>query len=422
MKCANQAQSWQKRGGFAARISQLTSDAGSTVYITAESITSTQSAANCSSSIAIRCCLLEKAFSYLTRLLGIRQHRPGSYLIRVQTVNTCQKVIQPIEMGITNYHSGRRLAIAHFLVGCTGRGVLERRASTGAFSEERCVHDWFRRRREAVWRLPPPANLPRGGPGRRGWPVDLRVAPGASRGHIVPLEASPRSPAGVAIPTGCLRWLIIGWTPVGTPRPRSRSEGAIRATLTRTPSASSLLRARRAGPRGHSGQTTSLPSGRTGFDSQRSRSRILARENRAGRCRWSAGFLGDLPFPPPFYFGAAPYTPHFTLIGSQDLAVKSRPNLFTHSLYVPIMSCAQTNTTVKVTGGRGVAHSSRDQSMSDPAMPRTSGHPPEEGSSGAGRKPSQLASLLFYFTYPPPHARSCLVSSGSVLVPINGEH
>ncbi|KAJ8888327.1 hypothetical protein PR048_007814 [Dryococelus australis] len=34
--------------------------------------------------------------------------------------------------------------------------------------------------------------------------------------------------------------------PVGTSLPRSRSEGAIRATLTRTPSASSLLRARRA--------------------------------------------------------------------------------------------------------------------------------------------------------------------------------
>ncbi|KAJ8870025.1 hypothetical protein PR048_029036 [Dryococelus australis] len=38
----------------------------------------------------------------------------------------------------------------------------------------------------------------------------------------------------------------VGWTPVGTLRPRSRSEEAIRATLTRTPSASSLLRARRA--------------------------------------------------------------------------------------------------------------------------------------------------------------------------------
>ncbi|KAJ8881141.1 hypothetical protein PR048_017614 [Dryococelus australis] len=39
---------------------------------------------------------------------------------------------------------------------------------------------------------------------------------------------------------------LVGSTPVGTPRPRSRSEGAIRATLTRTPSASSFLRARRA--------------------------------------------------------------------------------------------------------------------------------------------------------------------------------
>ncbi|KAJ8865950.1 hypothetical protein PR048_033473 [Dryococelus australis] len=39
--------------------------------------------------------------------------------------------------------------------------------------------------------------------------------------------------------------------------------------------------------------------------------------------------LGSLPFPPPFHSGAAPYSPHFTLIGSQDLVVKSRPNLFT---------------------------------------------------------------------------------------------
>ncbi|KAJ8871813.1 hypothetical protein PR048_028153 [Dryococelus australis] len=38
----------------------------------------------------------------------------------------------------------------------------------------------------------------------------------------------------------------VGWIPVGTPRPRSRSEEAIRAILTRTSSVSSLLRARRA--------------------------------------------------------------------------------------------------------------------------------------------------------------------------------
>ncbi|KAJ8874819.1 hypothetical protein PR048_022708 [Dryococelus australis] len=38
------------------------------------------------------------------------------------------------------------------------------------------------------------------------------------------------------------------------------------------------------------------------------------------RCRCSAGFLEDLPFPPPLNSGAAPLSPRFTLIGSQDLS------------------------------------------------------------------------------------------------------
>ncbi|KAJ8890803.1 hypothetical protein PR048_010312 [Dryococelus australis] len=45
--------------------------------------------------------------------------------------------------------------------------------------------------------------------------------------------------------------------------------------------------------------------------------------NRGGRCRWSAGSLGDLPFPPPLHCGAAPYSPRFTLIEYQDLDIKS---------------------------------------------------------------------------------------------------
>ncbi|KAJ8891111.1 hypothetical protein PR048_010621 [Dryococelus australis] len=49
--------------------------------------------------------------------------------------------------------------------------------------------------------------------------------------------------------------------------------------------------------------------------------------NRAGRRLCSAGFLGGLPFPPPLHSGAAPLSPHFTLVGSQDLVAKSRPNL-----------------------------------------------------------------------------------------------
>ncbi|KAJ8882556.1 hypothetical protein PR048_014367 [Dryococelus australis] len=40
-----------------------------------------------------------------------------------------------------------------------------------------------------------------------------------------------------------------------------------------------------------------------------------------------AGFLEDLAFPPPLQSGATPFSPHFTLIGSQDLVVKSSPNL-----------------------------------------------------------------------------------------------
>ncbi|KAJ8871797.1 hypothetical protein PR048_028137 [Dryococelus australis] len=61
--------------------------------------------------------------------------------------------------------------------------------------------------------------------------------------------------------------------------------------------------------------------------------RVYASGNRAGRCRWSAGFLGDLPFPPPFLFRRCSIFTSINLIGSQDLDVKSRPNLFTHSLH-----------------------------------------------------------------------------------------
>ncbi|KAJ8871519.1 hypothetical protein PR048_027841 [Dryococelus australis] len=59
---------------------------------------------------------------------------------------------------------------------------------------------------------------------------------------------------------------------------------------------------------------------------------FLVSGNRVGRCRWSAGFLRVLPFPPPLHYSAAPLSTHFTLIGCQDLAVRSHPNLSTHLL------------------------------------------------------------------------------------------
>ncbi|KAJ8873748.1 hypothetical protein PR048_024582 [Dryococelus australis] len=48
------------------------------------------------------------------------------------------------------------------------------------------------------------------------------------------------------------------------------------------------------------------PPRRTGLD-PRPGHRIFASGNRAGRCRWSAGLLGDLLLPPPLHSGAAPY-------------------------------------------------------------------------------------------------------------------
>ncbi|KAJ8876118.1 hypothetical protein PR048_024027 [Dryococelus australis] len=50
----------------------------------------------------------------------------------------------------------------------------------------------------------------------------------------------------------------------------------------------------------------SPPTKANRVESPASSLRILASGNRAGRCGWSAGFLGDLPFPPPLHSGAAP--------------------------------------------------------------------------------------------------------------------
>ncbi|KAJ8865805.1 hypothetical protein PR048_033327 [Dryococelus australis] len=54
--------------------------------------------------------------------------------------------------------------------------------------------------------------------------------------------------------------------------------------------------------------------------------------SRAAQYRWLAGFIGGLQFTPHLHSGVAPSSPHFTLIGSQDLGVTSRPNLFTYSI------------------------------------------------------------------------------------------
>ncbi|KAJ8873694.1 hypothetical protein PR048_024526 [Dryococelus australis] len=75
-----------------------------------------------------------------------------------------------------------------------------------------------------------------------------------------------------------------------------------------------------------------LPPTRTGFDLRPGR-RIFASGNRAGRCLWSTGLLGDLPFPPPSHSGASPYSLQSPSSALKHLYVNSSPNLFTHSLY-----------------------------------------------------------------------------------------
>ncbi|KAJ8877621.1 hypothetical protein PR048_022076 [Dryococelus australis] len=54
-------------------------------------------------------------------------------------------------------------------------------------------------------------------------------------------------------------------------------------------------------PRGSEPAALQRTTMRTGLDFRRGRSRIFACGNSAGRYRWSAGFLEDLPFPPPRY-------------------------------------------------------------------------------------------------------------------------
>ncbi|KAJ8877579.1 hypothetical protein PR048_022034 [Dryococelus australis] len=60
-------------------------------------------------------------------------------------------------------------------------------------------------------------------------------------------------------------------------------------------------------------KTTRLQHRLTVFDYRLGRSRIFARGNSAGRWRCSPGILEDLPFSPPLFFGAAPYSSLFTL-------------------------------------------------------------------------------------------------------------
>ncbi|KAJ8888546.1 hypothetical protein PR048_008037 [Dryococelus australis] len=58
--------------------------------------------------------------------------------------------------------------------------------------------------------------------------------------------------------------------------------------------------------------------------------RIFASVNRAGRCRWSAGFLGDLPFPPAPSFRCRSISLQSPSSAIKTSVIRSRSNFFTH--------------------------------------------------------------------------------------------
>ncbi|KAJ8874823.1 hypothetical protein PR048_022712 [Dryococelus australis] len=57
--------------------------------------------------------------------------------------------------------------------------------------------------------------------------------------------------------------------------------------------------------------------------------RAVGGNNRVEQCRWSAGYLEDIHFPLSLHSGAAPHSPRFTLIGSQDqVSMEQRQNVW----------------------------------------------------------------------------------------------
>ncbi|KAJ8869044.1 hypothetical protein PR048_030595 [Dryococelus australis] len=79
-------------------------------------------------------------------------------------------------------------------------------------------------------------------------------------------------------------------------------------------------------------ETTRLPPRRNRFDSRRGDSSDILKWESCRTISLFGGFSQISPPPTLLHSGAAPYSPHFTRIGSQELDVKSRPNLFTRSL------------------------------------------------------------------------------------------
>ncbi|KAJ8865946.1 hypothetical protein PR048_033469 [Dryococelus australis] len=98
------------------------------------------------------------------------------------------------------------------------------------------------------------------------------------------------------------------------------------------------------------------------FDSGRGRSPDFRVWNRPGRCRWSAWFLGGLPFPPALVFQRCSIPPRFVLIASHDLH---------HQLGSPLVDNRPIMNAVKFTIVSGVLCTNRTMASSNTDTNRT---------------------------------------------------
>ncbi|KAJ8894908.1 hypothetical protein PR048_000215, partial [Dryococelus australis] len=81
------------------------------------------------------------------------------------------------------------------------------------------------------------------------------------------------------------------------------------------------------------------------------RSRISACGNRGKRCCWSAGFLGDIPFPPTLAFRRCSILTSIAPVGSQDLAARVHSPVYDQVSDVCSLAAAPQNSQCYVTLG-----------------------------------------------------------------------
>ncbi|KAJ8869935.1 hypothetical protein PR048_028946 [Dryococelus australis] len=249
--------------------------------------------------------LLEKAFSYLTGTLRVRQHRHGSYVIRVQTVKSYQKINLANQDRRQAPIGKRRTAMLRasnaLLLACVFGVTLPTQATVSLLYFLNTYYvpsTWLRGRGGVVVRLlashlAEPGLVPSG------------VAFGFSHGGIVPDDAS-------------VRRVFSGISLFLTPLHSGAAPYSPRITLIDSQDLDVTC------------QAAAHPIAYLSSYAIANQTKDPVLESRA-TCQFmctptSDGFLGNLPLSPPLHSGAAPFSSHFTLIGSQYVVVKSRPN------------------------------------------------------------------------------------------------